>query len=310
MLTIRELQHLKLLGESVSVADAAGRAGISASAISQSLSSAEAKLNSQLFIRRRGSLIATRSGLAVLQRVAVLLNEVAALETDLADITRAERSTACFGIGHAVANLFLNEVLEVLCNQVEGILPRFHVGLWDSCEAKLLSREIDVFIGGFPRSPDDQRFDYQPFYKDDLVAVASDAHPLASGEPVSLEDLIHYPILSMNARLDSAWQALSSTFDLEVFRRNIPASVMPDPFQYLTLVSQTDHILLAPRLNWRVVKADHPDLVDLQVDRLRGTAHMCFVTLAGMDLSDPCTRVIQAFKDRFDEKWQRDIGSD
>ena len=236
MLTSKELSHIEILGLSKSMAEAAAKAAISTSAMSQSLNNAESKLQTQLFIRSRGLLIPTRAGKVVLRRISALIHEMDALHIELNDLVVSEKRTLQFSIGPAVADLVLKGVLNQICAEPLNLLPRFRVDFWDTQESRLLNHEIDIFIGGFPREPTDARFHFEPFYKDNLVAVARHDHPVRHNEVVNLDMLVHYPIMSFSSNLDTTWQALDSSFGLELFRRNVPASVMPDPMKYLDLI--------------------------------------------------------------------------
>ena len=283
MLTTKEMSHLEIMGKSQSMAEAAAKAAVSTSAMSQSLSSSEAKLKTQLFIRSRGMLSPTHSGEVVLRRVESLMNQMSALHIELNDLVVSERKSLRFGIGPAVADLLLKEVLADICDEDTEVLPRFEVAFWDQLESRLLNREIDVFVGGFPREPKDDRFAFHPLYKDRLVAVARNDHPLRDSEVVRLEALVRYPILAYSSKLDSTWQSLVSDFDLELFRRNVPASVMPDPMKYLDLLVRTNHVLVCPELNWLKQAREYTELSAFRVEPLRGTTHMMLVTLAGIE---------------------------
>ena len=296
MFTMRELRHLDLLANSHSIAEAADRAGVSPSAISQALTAMEKKLNCQIFVRRRGHLTTTRAGKAVLRRAHSLLTNYEALALDIDAIAQGAMGMLRFGIGPAVANLLLNDALELLFSEHGTYLPRFEVDFWDHCHRKLLEYDLDFFIGGFPSEPDDPRFEYSHFYSDEMTAIVRADHPIRSEGSIDLASLVRYPVLAFNSRLDSTWRALHSQDDLEYFHRNVPASVMPDPLQFLPLLRKTNHVLLVPTLNWRLRREGYSDLVEMNVERLRGVAHMYFVRIAGADLPDNYHHLEEAFR--------------
>lgn len=303
VLTVKEIHHLYLLSEASSVVEAAAKGGVSASAISQSLSSIESKLGAQLFIRRRGGLSPTGAGLAAIRRVSTLLNELQALTVDIDALVQGAKGVLQFGIGPAVASLFLNDTVAELFTKYGRYVPRFEVAFWTSCEEKLISREIDLFIGGFASPPKDDRFEFIPFYTDTMVAVTHKAHPILELPAITLEDLIRYPVMGFNSSIET-WKSLSSTDALEMFERNVPASMMPEPLQFLPVIGHTHHIVVVPELNWRAVQEQHPDIIELQVERLRGTAQMYFVKLAGAELPECYEHLLAVFKSQLATKRQ------
>ncbi|EED36431.1 putative lysR substrate binding domain protein [Luminiphilus syltensis NOR5-1B] len=220
-----------------------------------------------------------------------------ALTFDIDAIAQGAQGVLRFGIGPAVASLFLKDTLAEICTEHRDLVPRFEVAFWTSCEGKLINREIDMFIGGFASPPNDDRFEFTPLYNDTIVALAHKDHPILLRSAITLEDLIHYPVLGFPSAIDT-WRSLTSVESLELFQRNVPGSVMPDPLQLLPVISKTNQIVVVPDLNWRAVKKEHPDIVELKVERLRGMAHMYFVHLAGAELPDCYAQLVAAFKNQ------------
>lgn len=296
MLSIKELKHLHILSRADSLAEAAHRAGLTASAISQSLTGIEQKLGTQLFVRRKGALHMTPAGRTVLVRIERALNELDCLQNDIDAMAEGNRASVRFGVGHAVASLLLPDTLKCLHRASPGVTPRFLVKFWDDCEDRLLRGDIDLFVGGFPSPPDDHRFDFELLYTDRVIAIARGDHPIFAREECTIHDVIRYPVLAHDSRYYMMWRNLDSVDDLDLFNRNVPASVVPDPLAMLPLVETTNHIVFTTEYNWLERARQHRNLKVVPMKSLYGTAHMMFVKNAGQQLPEAYQLLIKCFK--------------
>jgi len=312
MLTLRELKHVLAMSESGSVGEAAHKLELTQPALSQSIAAIEKKLETQLFVRGRRSLTATKAGELVVRRARQILNQVDRINADL-DALRDEHSGRVrFGIGPAAAALYLEDSVKLYCRERELEPPHFSIGFWDSMEQVLADGEIDFFLGGFLHPLKDSRFSADPFSEDSLVALARPGHPLVGPEQRHVRDLIHYPVLSYPTRKYILWRNLTEASDHELLRRNIPAATMENPLDAAEMLMHTNYVMIVTETNWRV-RAHRLRLREINVSDLRGRAMMQLVRNAGHSPSQYETRMVECLtlaRDMIDRRCRTDRAAD
>ena len=281
MLTLKEFQHILLLSESASVSEAAHRGAVSQPALSQSLANIEGKLGVQLFVRNRNALVPTKSGELLAARARQLLNQAASIREELQALREERTSAVRFAIGPLAASLFLEEAIVHFHDNHGGPMANFRVKFWDDLESELIENSISFFIGGFPAEHSDPRFAFRKFFEDRMVAVVRAGHPLARIRRPSITDFARYPAISYDSRRHYRfWQVMPGTTELELARRNLPASTMENPLAAMDIVARTDYTALLTDAGWRMV-ADRDRFVLLDLPDLRGAVHTYVVTNAG-----------------------------
>lgn len=205
--SLRQLAHFVAVAEAGTISGAAEKLFMSPSAVSASVAELERALGSDLCIRRRAQGVSlTPMGNLVLERARALLAEA----SEISFLARGREEEL---VGPLVVGCFVTlapTVLPRLLEEFETLHPHVTVdfveGDLDRLQAGLLAGELDVAVmyeldvaGPFSRIV---------LYEPRAYALFSPAHPLASKETVTLEDLAPEP-LALFDRRPSAHYAMS-----------------------------------------------------------------------------------------------------
>lgn len=186
-ISTRHLQMILAIATTGSVSEAASQIGLTQSALSHRIREAERLLNTELFYRKHKKLIPTSAGKRLLQSAKVVLGELERAENDINKLS--------VGIEHVVR----------IGNEAYGSyhwLPRFLKGFM--AEQPSISVEIipDVSMDPYTAlrngsidlsiisgTPIKSGFRTQKLFRDEMVVVMPDSHPLADREWLSPEEI-------------------------------------------------------------------------------------------------------------------------
>jgi DNA-binding transcriptional LysR family regulator len=192
-LTHIDLITLKLfiaVAEEASLAKAAEREHLAASAISKRLADIEFSLDIKLFERKPNGMFLTTAGTALLQHARLIMRNIAELEAELRDFSAGLRGTIrVFANGTAITS-HLPENLRTFLT----LHPKVRVELEESMTFNTLravtDNEADIGIYGDVVVPTDLvSFEYQP---DRLALLVPEDHALADREAVTFADTVDF----------------------------------------------------------------------------------------------------------------------
>ncbi|HZM85541.1 MAG TPA: LysR substrate-binding domain-containing protein [Blastocatellia bacterium] len=227
-----EVRHLKLV-ETVAkeggLTKAANRLHVTQSALSHQLRDIEDKLGAPLFLRLNKKMVLTQAGERLLSSAPVVLDELKRAEEDIKQIALHREgilriSTECYTCYH-----WLPPVLKPFNRE----FPRVEVRI----VAEATRRPIEALLGGrldlavTSARTRNQKLMFKPLFKDELVAIVSPDHHLASRSSVSAKDFASENLLVY---------ALAKE-DLTIYQKVlIPAGVAP---KHVSRVELTEAIV-------------------------------------------------------------------
>ena len=195
-MTLSQLQIFSLVAELRGFTSAAGRLGISQSAVSHALKSLEQELGVEL-IRRHQSLVElTDIGQQLLLRARAILGLAATMEQEAADARGMKRGTLGIGSFGPTASM---KLLPAILQRYRQAHPGIEVHIDEGPDRQVLQwleeRRIDV---GFVVLPQ-ERFDCFALVEDQMVALIPSQHALATKDSVSLAELCDDPFILTEA---------------------------------------------------------------------------------------------------------------
>jgi DNA-binding transcriptional LysR family regulator len=218
--------NLKQLEAFVWVADlgsfrrAADRLNTTQPNISARIAALETVLNVSLMERDAGSVRLTSKGLVLLEHARKVL---AATESfiEAANQDALINGQLRLGVTEMVVHTWLREFLRVLKDRYPNITVELTVDLSANLEKELFERSIDLALqsGPFSRQTTGS-IDLGVF---PLIWIASPKIDLHSRGLVSMEDLLHYPVLT-HARGTQPYQEVAAHF---ASRRDLTARLVP-----------------------------------------------------------------------------------
>jgi DNA-binding transcriptional LysR family regulator len=233
---------LHALLEERSVAAAAKRIGLSASATSHALARLRIVTGDQLLVRAGRSLVRTPRGEMLLEKSRAAVH---ALEA----VFREERPFEARSLARAFRIATTDHVQLVLLRATDRILAReapnvdlYALPMDRGSMTALRAGEVDLSIGVFEAPPPD--VGRTPLFVDQLVTVVRRKHPLLRGKP-RLDRFVQFPHILV-APLGSPSGLVDDILARRGMRRRV-ARTLPTFVDAALLVGQTDHVLTVPR---------------------------------------------------------------
>ncbi len=248
-LSIKELRYIALLTQTLSFVRAADLAGISQSALSQSIAKTERTIGMQLFVRNRRSVNATPVALLIAEQAERVIRTMKELQAQVEDMRDAREGHLRFGVGIFAANHLLNPIMLKICQR----FPEAQIRVVVAPPAELIDRlrawEIDFFVAANDPQFRDKDTLHQHLYTDELVVACRPEHPLARLRNVTHLDLIRYPTVTYDGQFfkRQIWPKLESAQEFELLDRNFPAIALQNPWVMSELAMVSDYVICATR---------------------------------------------------------------
>ena len=184
--------------EEGSIAGAARRERIAASAISKRVSELEHRLDLVLLRRHAGGVEVTAAGATLLQRARNLLVEAGQLEAELRHLRAGIQGHVRIVAGETTLVDYLPSVLRDFL----ATNPRIRVDLDERQHAGVIRavQEQTADIGITPTEAAPPQIWSRPCYRDQLVAVMRRDHPLAAYPGVTLAEILGHEIIGHDQR--------------------------------------------------------------------------------------------------------------
>ncbi len=195
-MTLTQLEIFVAVAERRGFTLAAAQLKISQSAVSHAIKALEQEWGVELVLRHQGQIELTDIGARLLQRVQPMLGLADAIRQEASDARSMKLGTLRIGsFGPTSSQRLLPRILAHYRQLYPGIEIHVSEGPDRQVIEWLLDREVDV---GFVTLPESQ-FDTWPLIEDQMVALLPLAHPLATHESVTLEDLCCDPFVLTEA---------------------------------------------------------------------------------------------------------------
>lgn len=194
-LDLRTLQLFVAVVEEQTVAKAAKREHIAASAVSKRIADLEREVKVDLFRRHRTGLEPTPAGHALLHHARMLMRNLAQLETELGDYERGLRgSVRIFANVSALVQYLPDDLSRFLTQH-----PLVRVDLEEAISPSIVRAvadgvaEIGIYGGNIPAPG----LTVLPYRQDRLVVVVPARHPLRKHSSVRLEAVLPYDLVGV-----------------------------------------------------------------------------------------------------------------
>ncbi len=273
-LTLKELRHVWFLNQTLNFNRAATSAGISQSALSQSIANIEQRLGVALFRRDRRNVFSTSFGLIVANHAETVLHSLEDMDKHIEATRDSREGSVAFGMGIFVVNHLLSPVLTQFHQRYPEIRLNCTAADIPSLQDQLTRGEIQFFVGG--RNPEyrDKSQVRELLYREQLVVAARPKHPLRTKASIGIVELIHFPAITydgsyLRRQID---QRLTHAEEFELLERNCPAIELQQPWLLADFVNTSNHLIIASRTalrDWltdgRLMEIDVNDL-DMSLD--------------------------------------------
>lgn len=218
------LRTYKAIAETGSTIAAAGRLGVSQSAVSRRLAQLEAELDLPLFLRDRGRLIPTRESRNIEAQMLLLLDHGNRLTSRAAELRagNAASITLRVAVPISLVQSLMPQILTEFLKSHDRVQVEMHFGAYDTIERMLADERAEI---GFLRMPL-QRPGLRslPVIEAPTVVVMPQDHPLAARSEVSLRALSGVPLILLG-RMRAARREIDEMFFDVGLRPNVRLEV-------------------------------------------------------------------------------------
>ncbi len=205
MLTETSLEAFFHLAESNSFQEAARRMGVSNASLSRYIQQAEEQAGMGLFHRSRNNCRLTRAGQEFLPLARKLEQELGLFARQLELLRSGEGRQLRVGCGPLVPRALVAPVTQAVLRALPDMRLHLEVNARIAPLEKVLSGEMDIFIGDLTHTPEAEGVEIVVMEKRPVMFVAHPDHPVHALGTCSLADVLQFPLAS--GHLHKHWRA-------------------------------------------------------------------------------------------------------
>jgi DNA-binding transcriptional LysR family regulator len=181
--------------EEGTIAAAADREHIAAAAVSKRLTEIESLLGIQLLLRTNKGVEVTAAGLALLALARRALHELDQIPVQMQSYASGVRGLVRVCASMSAITQFLPADIESFVARYPDVQLQLEENTSSAVTRAVAENAAD--IGIFTSAPHDPELETFPYRRDRLVLCTPKAHPLASRQDVSFEDIVDEEIVAM-----------------------------------------------------------------------------------------------------------------
>lgn len=187
------LQVFYTVALNASFTKAARELHITQPAITNNIRELENSLGISLFNRNHGGISLTEAGKIVLEYTERAIDQYKKMEYEIGRLKKSFSGKLKIGASTTIEQY----VLPVLLSRFNKKYPDIEILVFNhntmNVEKDVLSHKID--LGVIEGNPGQMEFKYIPFMQDEIVAIAHVSQPVSKKSQISLEELIHTPLV-------------------------------------------------------------------------------------------------------------------
>ena len=174
--------------------------GYTQSAVSQMVKALEKEMGTALIERRRGGLLLTRDGREYLPYFAAISAAERGLDKKISEMQGLENQTIRIGTFTSVSRNLLPQLMKGFSRKYPSVQYELKQGEYTSITRWILEGSVDL---GFLGPGKIEGVQQKMLYRDEMMAVLPEEHPLAAKETVTLKDLAAEPFILLDEGDDS-----------------------------------------------------------------------------------------------------------
>lgn len=192
---LRQFEMFRMVAKTESFTRAGEKLYVSHSAISRQVKLLEDELRVSLFTRGKGGVSLTEPGQILLSHVNTIFTQLQHATDSMSRTSRGTAQRFNLGTGATALNFFLRPVIEKLKTRYPDASVRVRTGQWPLLVEDLRDGVIDAIVGCLPMPAEGREFVIRPLYREELVAVVGNHHPLARKGVLQPDELTEFPLI-------------------------------------------------------------------------------------------------------------------
>lgn len=199
-LEIRHLRLVQAIAVEGGMTKAAKRLHLTQSALSHQLKEIEERLKAPLYLRLKKKLVLTEAGEKLLSSAEKILHELNQTEYNIRRIAAGQEGSLRISTQCNTGYHWLPSMLSLYQKSYPDVEVQIVVEATHNPVQALLDGKLDLAIAYTKDT--DKNLTYSPLFKDELLAVVSPQHPLASESYLTPLDFSDYPIIVYSVPLE------------------------------------------------------------------------------------------------------------
>jgi len=208
---LRQLEMFRTVAETSSFTRAGEKLHVSHSAISRQVKLLEDELRVLLFARANKRVTLTEPGTALLTHVEAIFNQVAMATQSVSQMSTKTNRRLNLGTATTMLDFFLPPVFQEFKRKYPRVDVHIKTGPWQLLLEAIRTGALDLIIGSVPTPFLSRDLVVRPLYREELVLVAGENHPLTKKRTIQPDELTDFPLLTYPS-YSTTRQILESVF--------------------------------------------------------------------------------------------------
>ncbi|MCE9614984.1 MAG: LysR family transcriptional regulator [Lentisphaerae bacterium] len=193
---IHQLRYFQAVARHGTFSRAAKACNVSQPSLSQQILKLEAEIGHALFRRTRRGALLTARGERLLPRAQSLLNELGAIQVEVCDAAGAPGRELAVGAIPTIAPYLLPSLIDRCLRSSPGLQFRVAEETTDTLLQAMREGRLDAGLAS-PPFPGGRDMTVDILMEDELLVTLPRRHPLCRRTVVTVEDVMHHPLVLM-----------------------------------------------------------------------------------------------------------------
>ncbi len=242
-LKLHQLRDFVAIAQHGSLRGAARALGLAQPALTRSLRELERELNASLVERHTRGVVLTEIGQRFLQRAQSATEEIRRAVEEVAQLAGASQGSVAIALSTAAMIALLPDGARAFRRHYPQGRLRVIEGVYPTTEARLLSGQLDFFIGPRPERVDSS-LRVELLFANERVVVGRRGHPLQGADSLKHLTEADWLLTGLREREEEEYDELFKTYGLAP---PLTWMRMESTLGLLSLLSTTDALVLLPR---------------------------------------------------------------
>ena len=223
MLTLRQIEVIRAVMLTGTLAGAAKLLNVSAPGISRLMKYTETAINVRLFERRNGRYAPTREASDIFEQINGVYKKVDDLQSTIARLERGESHELRIATVPSIGNVMAPRAVQRLRNKFPGLKIDLNILKIEEAVDYLMLRRGELVA--MSHRFDHPSIDFRPLATGELVCIVPEGHALADRKSVTPADIALYPLIGIDPHdpygriIAAVFRQANAPFELEVTAR-------------------------------------------------------------------------------------------
>lgn len=191
---LRQIEYFIEVAKREHMTEAAAALHVAQSAVSRQIFNLEAELGVDLFFREGRKIKLTPIGKTFLEYMQQVVGVINQAKNELAESLDPEKGTVRIAFPSSLAANVLPNVISAFRSKYPNVRFKLKQGAYGFLIDSVIKGDVSMSLIG-PTPPNDKKIKGEIFFTEELVALVSESHPLASKSSLKLSELQHDPFI-------------------------------------------------------------------------------------------------------------------